>query len=321
MVPSVLVAGDVPTLRVAVTDRCHGRPASLAPALNVAGLANLADINAGPTGIPLTAGQAQRGVAIVDGTGVTWGRSNRSVAAAADGLSLYWGDLHGQSHFHVMGAVGTQELDWRQEGWTRGLSSGTPEECYSYARDVALLDFAAITDQGGSQSSGWVETQEESNRFNQAGRFVTLRAYEAGSDVGHRNVFYRGDDVEPPFDPASFSDHPLALYKLYHGRHDVILIPHHVKMFTDWQFHDPALEPLMEIYSSWGQSEHIGLDLWDKGQTPGAGAWQAYRRGYRLGMIASSDSHVGMPGRSYPGEPCTPIPNSRVGSARYGRRN
>jgi hypothetical protein len=34
--------------------------------------------------------------------------------------------------------------------------------------------------------------------------------------------------------------------------------------------------------------------------TPGAGAWEALRRGYRLGMIASSDNHVGMPGRSYP---------------------
>lgn len=58
----------------------------------------------------------------------------------------------------------------------------------------------------------------------------------------------------------------------------------------------------MEIYSCWGQSESPGADLWNKGQTPGAGAWEALRRGYRLGMIASSDNHVGMPGRSYPGD-------------------
>src|SRR5262249_14767003 len=40
----------------------------------------------------------------------------------------------------------------------------------------------------------------------------------------------------------------------------------------------------------------------NKGQTPGAGAWEAFRRGYRMGLIASSDNHVGMPGRSYPGD-------------------
>ena len=55
----------------------------------------------------------------------------------------------------------------------------------------------------------------------------------------------------------------------------------------------------MEIYSCWGQSENPSMDRWDKGMTPGAGAWEALRRGYRLGMIASSDNHVGMPGRSY----------------------
>jgi hypothetical protein len=36
--------------------------------------------------------------------------------------------------------------------------------------------------------------------------------------------------------------------------------------------------------------------------TPGAGAWAAFARGYRMGMMASSDNHVGMPGRSYPGD-------------------
>ena len=58
----------------------------------------------------------------------------------------------------------------------------------------------------------------------------------------------------------------------------------------------------MEVYSCWGQSESPGLDLWKKGQTPGAGAWEAYRLGYRMGMIASSDNHAGMPGRSFPGD-------------------
>jgi hypothetical protein len=304
VIPSVLEGTAAPTLRVAATDHCHGRPTTQGPSLRIAGTTEAIPplSERRPAEVRLTPSQARDGVTVVDAAGNVWGRSNRAVEAPPDGLRLFWGDLHGQSQYHVMGAVGAQEFDWRQEGWTRGLSSGTPEECFAFARDVALLDFAAITDQGGSQSSGWVETQEQSNRFNRAGGFVTLRAYEAGSDVGHRNVYYRGDEIDPPFDPADFSDHPRELYRLYGGRRDVLMIPHHVKVFTDWQYHDPMLEPLMEVYSAWGQSEHPGLDLWDKGQTPGAGAWEAFRRGYRLGMIASSDNHVGMPGRSYPGD-------------------
>jgi hypothetical protein len=89
---------------------------------------------------------------------------------------------------------------------------------------------------------------------------------------------------------------------LYRGRKDILIIPHHVKTWTDWSYHDPDLEPLMEVYSCWGQSETPGPDLWNKGQTPGAGAWEAFRRGYRMGMMASTDNHVGMPGRSYPGD-------------------
>jgi hypothetical protein len=107
-------------------------------------------------------------------------------------------------------------------------------------------------------------------------------------------------DPTPPEDPAAFSYMPDFLYDHYRGRDDVILVPHHVKTWTDWSYHDPELEPLMEIYSCWGQSENPSTDRWNKGMTPGAGAWEALQRGYRLGMIASSDNHVGMPGRSYP---------------------
>ena len=132
---------------------------------------------------------------------------------------------------------------------------------------------------------------------------MTLKGYEAGSPLGHRNVIYSSDDIDKPLDAiASIRFIRMSYSPHYRGRRDVIIIPHHVKTWTDWKYHDPELEPVMEIYSCWGQSESPGLDLWNKGQTPGAGAWEAFRRGYRMGMIASSDNHVGMPGRSYPGD-------------------
>jgi hypothetical protein len=229
-----------------------------------------------------------------------WGRANPSVPRHSDGLSLFWGDLHAQSEHHVMHS---QKMDFRQAGWSKGISCGTLEECYSYARNVSLLDFVAITDQGACLTNCWEECQNKVREFNAPGKFVVFKGYEAGSPLGHRNVIYGSDDINPPLDAVRFNSfHPEVVFAHYRGRDDILIIPHHVKTWTDWQYHDPEFERLMEIYSCWGQSESPGLDLWNKGQTPGAGAWEALRRGYRMGLLASSDNHVGMPGRSYPGD-------------------
>lgn len=233
-------------------------------------------------------------------SGGIWGTLNPSVPLGPDGLSLYWGDLHAQSEHHVMHS---QKKDFRQSGWSKGISSGTLDECYWYARNVSLLDFVAMTDQGACLTEKWEYCQEKVRSHHEDGRFVVFKGYEAGSPLGHRNVIYATDGIDPPLDAKRFNTfHPEAVYERYRKRGDAILIPHHVKTWTDWKFHDPELEPLMEIYSAWGQSESPGLDLWNKGQTPGAGAWEAFRLGYRMGMMASSDNHVGMPGRSHPGD-------------------
>lgn len=227
-------------------------------------------------------------------------RANPSVRVASDGLRLFWGDLHAQSEHHVMHS---QKKDFRQGGWSKGISCGTVDECYEYARQISMLDFVALTDQGACLTDAWEFCQSKVREHNAPGRFVTFKGYEAGAPNGHRNVIYVSDEIEAPLDAKRFSSFaPQVLYDYYRERGDAILIPHHVKTWTDWSFHDPELEPLMEIYSCWGQSESPEMTLWDKGTTPGAGAWAAFERGYRMGMIASSDNHVGMPGRSYPGD-------------------
>ena len=217
--------------------------------------------------------------------------------ADKQGLQLFWGDLHAQSEYHVMHS---QKKDARQAGWSRGISCGSPDDVYQYAQEVSLLDFVAITDQGAITGIGWEILQRKAAEYYRPGKFVTFNAYEAGSPVGHRNVFFRDSREIPRENAETFSYLPEFLYRFYAGRSDVLMIPHHVKTWTDWSYHDPELEPVMEVYSCWGQSENPSMERWDKGMTPGAGAWEALRRGYRLGMIASTDNHVGMPGRSYP---------------------
>jgi hypothetical protein len=151
----------------------------------------------------------------------------------------------------------------------------------------------AITDGGGWRSEGWVDVQKATVRHCEPGRFVTLKGYEYGYGRGHRNVIYRDCEVEPNLDLSN------GFFEYYRGRDDVISIPHHTKVVTEWDYFDPDLEPLVEVYSCWGSGAEHGDPLWNKSEKPGSGVFNALARGYRLGFIGSGDSHAGTPGRSY----------------------
>lgn len=300
VVRSSVQTAEEAVLKVSVTDAFQCLPNSRDP---VKLLVNEAEVQCVPgkaRSIKMPVAQAARVVVRERASRKEWGQANPSVPMAEDRLRLYWGDLHAQSEHHVMHS---QKKDFRQAGWSKGISCGTLDECYAYGREVACLDYVAITDQGACLTDAWEYCQEKVRTYYCPGNFVTFKGYEAGATVGHRNVIYVTDAVEPPLPRAVFNGFsPQVLYPYYRERGDAILIPHHVKTWTDWSFHDPDLEPVMEVYSCWGQSESPSLELWNKGMTPGAGAWEAYRRGYRMGMMASSDNHVGMPGRSAPGD-------------------
>ena len=196
-------------------------------------------------------------------------------------LNLYFGDLHCQSIYH-------------------SDSLGSPAEGYAYGRDIAGLDFMGITDSGGWRKDGWVETQEATRDAYEPGRFVTFKGFEYGASMGHRNVVYRDNEIEPPLVDL-LANCPEGLFSYFRGR-DVIIIPHHTKVWTDWEYHDPELEPIAEVYSCWGSGVEPDDPLWHKSTKPGAGIAEAMRRGYRFGFIGSGDSHSGMPGRSFPAD-------------------
>lgn len=298
VVPSVHDGGDV-VARVSLTDMCQCLPQPAKVLISAAGT-TLECGSGRHAALTLPVGRVANMKCVEVSSGDVWGKPNPTVPVGTDGLNLYWGDLHAQSEHHVMHS---QKKDFRQQSWSKGISCGTLDECYLYAREVSMLDFVAITDQGACLTDAWEYCQQKVREYNATGKFITFKAYEAGAPSGHRNVIYRTDEIEAPMDRVKFNGfHPVVLYPYYRERGDALMIPHHVKTWTDWQYHDPRLEPIMEIYSCWGQSESPSRELWNKGMTPGAGAWAAYARGYRMGMMASSDNHVGMPGRSFPGD-------------------
>lgn len=222
----------------------------------------------------------------VEGPMALRGKSN--VALCQEGtrsLHLFFGDIHGHSRL----SDGT----------------GTPEDYYRYARQVSGLDVAALTDHcdfGTIPFKGpvWERIKKAANDAYRPGRFVTFVGFEwTNWEYGHRNVYYRGGDgpVYRSIDPES--DTPQKLWRLLEP-YEVMTIAHHTgggPVPIDWEILPDEKECLVEICSIHGSSEHYGGEACIYHPVKGAFVRDALARGYRLGFIASGDTHDGHPGQ------------------------
>jgi hypothetical protein len=188
--------------------------------------------------------------------------------------NLFFGDIHGHN-VHCDG-------------------SGSADEYYRWARDVRLLDFSALTNHVEEAKryrvqDFWPIVKEKAAQYNEPGRFVSFLAFEWGSweRFGDKCVYYEIEEGDCFGANAESSNTPDKLWRLLRGK-PAITIAHHCKYGgkTDWSYHDPELQPLVEIYSTWGSSEEGGEHCVQK-------AWD---KGYKLGVLAGSDTHTGTPG-------------------------
>ena len=294
--PTTARPGDVVFLRVSVLD-ANGNAGI--PWSGEVALADLPGSVDGPRAIAFTAEHrgtrsaelrvSEPGIyrVVATGAGGLDGKSNPLVVAAA-GERVLWADLHGHSN----------------------LSDGTglPEDFFRYARDVAGLDAAALTDHDHHGAPRYLDENEDVwesirtavRRSRAPGRFVSLLGYEWTSWLhGHRHVLYFGDDgpVRSALDPRH--DAPPKLWAALRGD-TALTIAHHPaggSMATNWAIApDPALEPLVEIASLHGSSEALETPGPVKRTVEGSFVRDALDRGYRLGFVGSSDSHDGHPG-------------------------
>lgn len=202
---------------------------------------------------------------------------------------VIWGDLHGHSNF----SDGT----------------GTPQQYFQYARDVAGLDFVALTDHDhwgikalSQNPDMWAEIRHQVGAFNDSGSFVTVLGYEWTNWLhGHRHVLYFDDDgpvlsaTDPRYEtPAQLWTALASLPALTFAHHSA-----GEPIATNWSYPpDPDLEPVTEIVSIHGSSEASDGPVPVRGARDGHFVRDILGLGYRLGFIGSGDSHDGHPGLS-----------------------
>lgn len=184
--------------------------------------------------------------------------------------------------------------------------SGSLDEVYAYARDVAGLDAVAITDHDhwgmrflDQEPERWSQVLDAADRWDEPGAFVAFPAFEWTSWLyGHRHVLYAGrGPVISSLAPETRD--PAGLWRALAGL-DALTIAHHVAggpVAVDWRTPpDPVFEPVVEVCSVHGSSEADDTPGRIYGYVPGTSVRDALKRGYRLGLLCSTDGHDGHPG-------------------------
>lgn len=196
----------------------------------------------------------------------------------------YWADLHGQS--------------------AETIGTGSAEQYFAFARDRAFVD--ACCHQGNDfqmTNEFWNDLNRITARYDVPGEYVAIPGYEWSGNTGmggDRNVMFpkegrimrrshhalieNHDDLGTDCHTAGELFEALAEA----GEWDTTVFAHCGGRYADIEVaHDGRFEKAVEIHSSWGTFEWLLHD--------------AFRLGYRVGIVANSDGHKGRPGASYPG--------------------
>ena len=192
-------------------------------------------------------------------------------------LKLFWGDPHSG-----------QIADASKIG-----------DYFTYAKEVSGLDFAGYQRNDSAHSTDDYDVQQvQEKAFHEPGRFVPLPGFEWSGNLaagGHHNVYFSRFDL--PMKRWNGADrlgrpdetdlpHVRDLHDYYRGT-DTVITPHVGGQHADLQFHDPTLEPAVEVTSTHGSFEWI--------------LRESIERGYEMGFVGGNDCHTGRPGDDRPG--------------------
>jgi hypothetical protein len=257
-----------------------------------------------------------------------------AVAMAAetfDGQTFYFGDLH--SHTGISPDGSSSDM-FNCDDYTK---CGSLADAFQTAKDNGL-DFVAFTDHSVAIESEfddflqriWDEKATYSPLVVIPAAERVLRLAD-GSDVGHKsNLLFQDDDtlLEGSLSVLNFRGemktfrtcrqvwgHPAEMTDAFGP---TLEFAHHPAagniMATDWSCHDQTYEPVVEVFSGWGNSLEFSTD-YDPLQFPVEDstvheALETY--GLRVGFVGGTDNHD-----TQPGAVCA-IDSSDVGTHIYG---
>ena len=304
--PSTAHVGDEVFLRVAVLDRFGNTGVDFAGSVDFPGVpegvevpeeVTLAPEDRGRRAVPIRVTQA--GVVRLLARALPadappeaegWLAESNPLEVSDKAPRILWGDLHG----HSVLTDGT----------------GSPEDFYTYAREVARLDVAVLTDHDhwglptplDATPSMWEHIAAATRDAHAEGEFVTLLGYEWTNWIhGHRHVLYFEDAGEVLSALDERYDTPTDLWRGLRAQGvPAMTFAHHSAggpVATNWEFlPDPEFEPLTEVSSVHGSSEAMDSPGRIYSPLPGNFVRDILDRGVRFGFVGSGDSHDGHPG-------------------------
>jgi hypothetical protein len=188
-----------------------------------------------------------------------------------------------------------------------GAGDGMLEDNYRYTLDAAAMDIGYVSDHqmGQDEEYNWWITQKSNDLYYMPERFVPMYGYERSVPYpnGHRNLIWaeRGQPVLKisPEENRGEINTGSVLYP-YARKTGAVVTAHTTatQQGTDWRDNDAALEPVVEIYQGYDANyeEPNAPRAWKPGQTqahqaqqPAGYVWNAWAKGYKLGVQSSSD--------------------------------
>jgi len=227
-----------------------------------------------------------------------------AVAAAAqqpgpESYRTFWGDLHNHNNIgYAQGSlrrtfeIARNHLDFfafTPHAWWHDISH------YEGNIEHKWLNGFAVT------RHRWPEVLRLIREFDSPGRFVCIPGYEwHSSNLGDYHVLF------PTLEAELFTPDTLPELQEFARRRGCLMIPHHPALRAggrgaNFAHLDPRVSPVLEIYSEWGNAEgdrapfpyvrHTEPGRWTKNTLQ-----YLLAQGHRVGVVASTDDHLGYPG-------------------------
>ena len=200
--------------------------------------------------------------------------SNPTVASEVPEAHVYWGDVHahgwGDASMHLM-FLRTEKMD--------------PLSRHQQGHTVGRFDFAspgAMSMDPDKREETWEAWRDACKQIERPGRYIPFIGYEAhpACGAGDRQVIFKDyrEEAVPPSMKAPMEE----VDAIYGERDDVLLEVHIGGQPPKWDSYRPARERFLEICSGFGPAEWL--------------LQEALKLGYRPGVCAASDLHVGLMG-------------------------